>query len=156
MVTHAQRHKLDRSPISDPHVILLEFWEDAENSIERAAINNEEIIHLGETYYPVNMEVNLPSSENDEVGASLSASNVERILGRALDRAKRRITVRMKLIDTAFPDVVIMDTYDFLVIESASLGGVSIEAQLAAATSLIEPFNDSRTTKQQFPGVWLP
>lgn len=154
MVTAAQRHKLNRDPVVDPHIILLEFSEDGQGVIIRAAINTEDVVHNGETYTAAAIKATLPSAQNKEVTASLSASNTERILGRAIDAAKKRINVRIILIDYALPDVAVIDTQDLLVATSSSVSGVSVEMQLGPRSTLQEPVPARRTTRSTFPGVW--
>lgn len=155
-VTDAQRHKLNRDPITDPHIILIEFQEDGESAVERAALNNENIVWNGETYYRSDIEVQTPSTSDGEISAQLVASNVDRYLSRALDSATQRINVRIILIDTAAPDEPIIDTKNLLVMPSASANDEgSVSAQLAARVGLLEPVPFKRTTKAAFPGVWL-
>ncbi|MEH6727447.1 MAG: hypothetical protein V7703_14890 [Hyphomicrobiales bacterium] len=154
--TTEQRHKLNRDPIIDPHVILIEFQEDGESAVERAALNNENIIWEGNTYFRSDIEVQTPSTGDGEISAQLVASNVDRYLSRALDSAKQRINVRIILIDTAEPTTPIIDTQNLLVMPSASANDEgSISAQLAARVGLLEPVPFKRTTKAAFPGVWL-
>lgn len=155
-VTDAQRHKLNRDPVADPHVILLEFQEDGHEAIERAALNNEDIIWGGNTYYRSDIEVQTPSTGDGEISAQLVASNVDRYLSRALDSATQRINVRIILIDTVNPDQPIIDTKNLLVMPTAAADDEgSVSAQLAARVGLLEPVPFRRTTKVQFPGVWL-
>ena len=155
-ITPSQRHKLNRDPVSQPHVILLEFSEDGQDVVIRAAVNNEDIVHQGELYVATNISVVLPSAESEDVSATLIASNQERILGRAIDRAKRRITVRMMMIDVSLPDIAIMDTQDLMVAESATVNGAIISLSLGPRASMQEPVPTRRTTRNSFPGVWAP
>lgn len=155
-VSDAQRHKLNRDPVSDPHVILIEFQEDGQSVIERAALNNEDIVWNGETYYRSDIEVQTPSTGDGEISAQLVASNIDRYLSRALDGARQRINVRLILIDTAAPDTPLIDTLNLMVMPGASASDDgTVSAQLAARAGLLEPVPFKRTTKVEFPGVWL-
>lgn len=153
--TEAQRHKLNRDPIKDPHIVLLEFQEDGQASVHRAAINTEDIVWNGETYYRSSIDIQLPASGEDEARAQLVASNVDRILSRALDAATQRINVRMILIDAAAPDTPLIDTANLMVIPSGSGNAAEISVDLGPRAGLLEPVPFQRTTKQAFPGIWL-
>ena len=155
IVTPAQRHKLNRDPVADPHIVLLEFQEDGQAAIERAAINTEDIEWNGHTYHRAAIEITLPSSGDGETRAQLVASNVDRIISRALNAATQRVNVRIILIDVTAPDMPLVDTQNLLVIPSASGGAVEVTADLGPRASLQEPVPFRRTTKQDFPGVWL-
>lgn len=153
--TEAQRHKLNRDPIRDPHIVLLEFQEDGQSSVHRAAINTENVTWNGEIYYRASIDIQLPGTGGDETRATMTASNVDRLLSRALDSATQRINVRMILIDYAAPDAAIIDTQNLLVIPSATGSSTEITADLGPRASLLEPVPFQKTTKDQFPGVWL-
>lgn len=153
-VSAEQRHKLNRDPIRDPHILLLEFQEDGEGAVERAAVNNEDVTFEGNVFYAAEITVKLPSAANGEPSASLSTSNVERILGRALNAATKRVNVRMILVDYSAPDVAVIDTIDLLVANASTISGASIDMQLSARASMQEPVPHRRTTRNAFPGVW--
>lgn len=155
VVTFAQRHKLNRDPVADPHIVLLEFQEDGQAAIERAAINTEDVVWNGETYHRSAINITLPNSGDGETRAQLVASNIDRIISRAMNAATQRINVRIILIDFTAPDLPLVDTKNLLVIPSASGGAVEVTADLGPRASLQEPVPFRRTTKQDFPGVWL-
>ena len=155
-VTDTQRHKLNRDPGSEPHVILLEFQEDGQSAVERAALNNEDVTYEGNVFSRSDIEVALPSTGDGEISAQLVSSNIDRYISRALDRATQRINVRIILIDTSAPTVAIIDTLNLMVMPAASASeDGSISAQLSARAGLLEPVPFQRTTKAHFPGVWL-
>lgn len=154
-VTSAQRHKLNRDPVSDPHVILLEFQEDGQAVIERAAINTEDIVWNGNTYVAAAIDVVAPMSGGDETSAQLRASNVDRVIGRALNAATGRVNVRIIVIDTALPDVALIDTKNNLVFTDTTIAADVVSATLGSRMSLLEPVPPRRTTRSTFPGVWL-
>lgn len=151
----AQRHKLNRDPIRDPHIILLEFKEDGKSMVHRAAINTENVEWRGETYVRAAIQVELPETRDGETRAQVVMSNIERIFSRAMNAATQRINVRLILIDIGAPDVPLIDTLNLLVIPSASGSSTSITGQLAPRASLLEPVPHRQTTKADFPGVWL-
>lgn len=156
MVTAAQRHKVNSDPIADPHIVLLEFNEDGQTAIIRAAINTEDVVHNGETYTASGISIKLPSEQNNQVTATLSAANVDGILGRAIDNAKLRINVRVILIDSSIPDTAIIDTLDLLVAQSSTIAGDMIDMRLGPRATMQEPVPSRRTTRNSFPGVWAP
>lgn len=150
-----QRHKLNRDPIRDPHIILLEFQEDGRSMVHRAAVNTEDVEWGGSTYVRAAISVELPETRDGETRAQLVMSNVERIFSRAMNAATQRINVRLILIDFGAPGVPLIDTMNLLVIPGASGTSTSITGQLAPRASLLEPVPHRQTTKQDFPGVWL-
>jgi len=154
-VTDAQRHKLNRDPVADPHIVLLEFQEDGQIAIERAAINTDDVVWNGNTYTRAAINVVAPESGDDQPSARLEASNIDRILGRALNAADRRITVRMIVTDVSIPDSVLLDTKNSLVIGDGSIAAQIVSATLAARMDLREPVPFKRTTRSTFPGVWI-
>lgn len=151
----AQRHKLNRDPVRDPHVILLEFQEDGKSMVHRAAINTEDVTWRGELYIRAAISVELPQTRDGETRAQVVLSNIERIFSRAMNAATQRINVRLILIDIAVPDVALIDTMNLLVIPSASGTATSVTGQLAPRASLLEPVPHRQTTKAEMPGVWL-
>lgn len=155
VVSDAQRHKVNRDPIRDPHIVLLEFQEDGQAAVNRAAINTEDVIFQGEVFDRAQVDVILPETGGDDTSASLVASNVDRILSRVLDAATQRINCRIILVDVSVPDVAIIDTRNLLVLSSASATSEEVNARLGPRASLQEPVPNRRTTRQQFPGVWL-
>lgn len=154
-VTPAQRHKLNRDPIRDPHIALLEFKEDGQAAISRAAINNEDVTFEGNLFNRASIDVIFPETGGDAVEAKLVASNVDRQIGRAIDAARLRVGCRMVLVDATNVDEPIIDTKNMLVITSASGDSEKISATLGARADIMDPVPFKRTTKQDFPGVWL-
>lgn len=153
--TTAQRHTVGLDPVADAHVILLEFQEDGQSTVHRAAINNEDIESNGETYVATDISIALPGSGDGELGVSLSMSNLSREIGKAINRATGRIGCRIMLIDASAPDTLIMDTKNLLVLATATGDGVRITGQLGMRASLQEPVPSRRTSRMFFPGVWF-
>lgn len=155
-VTTAQRHKLNRDPIADPQIILVEFQEDGQAAINRAAINTENVEWNGETYYRAAIDIQLAGSGGDEARATMVASNIERLLSRAINSATQRVNVRLILIDVSTPEApALIDTENLMVIASATATAEEISADLGPRASLLEPVPAKRTTKPEFPGIWL-
>lgn len=154
-VTDAQRHKADRDPVRDPHILLLEFWEDGGGTVERAAVNNEDVTFESNTFYRSGIEVHVPSSGENDQSASLSVSNVDRVIGRAIDRARNRINCRLIMVDVSDLSTAIIDTKNLMVIPSSSGDTVRITATLGPRAEQNEPVPFQRTTRALFPGVWF-
>lgn len=155
-VSAAQRHKLNRDPITDPHVILIEFQEDGQSAVERAALNNENIVWNGETYYRSDIEARTPATGDGDIGAQLVTANVDRYVSRALDRARERINVRIILIDVTAPEATLIDTMNLMVMPAASASkNGTVSAQLGARAGLQEPVPAKMTTRAEFPGIWI-
>ena len=156
IVSPATRHTVNRDPITDAHVILLEFREDGASRVERAAINNEDVVFEGNVFTAApGLQVHVPSTSDQDAASSVSASNVDRVLGRALDACRQRISVRMILVDMGDPSQAIIDTRNLMVIPSASGDTETISATLGPRADMQEPVPFRRTTRQDFPGVFL-
>jgi len=153
--TTAQKHKVNRDPISDAHVMLVEFQEDGQTLVHRAAVNNEDVTHNGNVYSRSSISVNLPTSSDRDTGATLKMSNIDRVIGRTIDAATKRINARLILIDTSIPDVAIVDTGNLLIVPNAQGDSTTITMELAPRASLLEPVPFQRTTQALFPGVWF-
>ena len=153
--TVAQRHKLNRDPIADPQIILLEFQEDGNSNVQRAVINTEDVTWQGNVYYKASIDITFPNSGGGGVRAQMTASNVNRVLGRALNAATQRINVRLIQVDLTNPDEPMLDSKNLLIIPSASGKAATVTAELAPRASLQEPVPFKRTTKQDYPGVFL-
>lgn len=153
--TDSQRHKLNRDPVSDPHVVLLEFQEDGQSTVHRAAINTEDVEWNGEVYYRAAISIELPTTADGETRAQIVASNIDRILSRALNAATQRINVRIILIDVSAPGIPLIDTRNLMVVPQASGNAETITGQIGPRASLLEPVPFKQTTKAEFPGIWL-
>lgn len=153
-IDDAARHKLNLDPIEDAHVILIEVQEDGAVAVHRAAINTDDVVSNGETYVASEIIITLPSSSDEEVGVSVSMSNITREISRAVARARNRIGIRMMLIDTADPDTYLKDTGNMLILTNVS-GNETVTGDLAPRASVLEPWPPMRTRKQFFPGQWF-
>jgi hypothetical protein len=155
MVTTTQRHKLNRDPISDAHIILLEFQEDGESTIHRAAVNNEDVISNGNTYTGFAISISLPGSSDADQNVTIEASNITRDLGRAFANAKRQVGCRIMLVDSSAPNTAILDTGNSLLIRDVTITGSTISASLGSRAPLDEPYPWRRTNKIFFPGLFF-
>lgn len=153
-VTPAQAHKLNRDPVSDAHLVFLEFQEDGTDTIHRAVVNNEDVTFQGEVYSMAAITGAFPGSGDSEVRTSLEISNIDRKVSRAIDAAKARINVRLFWVDVSNPDVAIFDTGNLLVIQNANGNSTRITAELWPRASLLEPVR-RQTTEATHPGVWF-
>lgn len=154
-VTVIQRDKLNRDPITDPHVILLEFQEDGRSTVHRAAINNEDITHNSNTYVATDISIALPGSSDGDGSVHMEMSNISRIIGVAILQAKRRIGCRIKLIDTSEPDVALLDTKNLFVLSQANGDSVRITADLGPRATVQEPVPFRRTSRAFYPGLFF-
>lgn len=153
--TDATRHTLNRDPIAEPYLVLLEFKEDGETDIVRVAVNNEDVTFQGEVYLKASVEVTLPSTQDGDQAATLTVSNVDRVLGKALLACRRRINVRMILVNAFDLDATpIIDTMNLMVNPSSSVNPSIIEMSLGPRADQQEPVPFQRTTQQLFPGVF--
>lgn len=161
VVTTEQRHKLTRDPVSDAHIVLLEFQEDGQTTFHRAAVNNEDVVSAAadgvtdQTYVATDIDVILPGQGDGPVAVRLEMSNLSRVAGQAISRARGRVGCRLMVIDETDPDTAIIDTSNLLVIQSATGDSVRISAELGMRADLQEPVPQRRTTRPFFPGVWF-
>jgi hypothetical protein len=153
--TAAQRHKVNRDPITDAHVILLEFQEDGNSTVHRAAINNEDVTSNGDSFVATDIEIALPNSNDQEPSVDIAMDNIDREIGKAVNRARNRVGCRIMLVDTSAPDTALMDTLNLMVISSAAGDSERVSASLGPRASLQEPWPPQRTRKQYFPGLWF-
>lgn len=152
------RHDVNRDPIRDPFLILLEFLEDGQlvEDTLRVAINNEDIVYGGETYTRAAIQVSIPSTQDTDQSASMQISNVDRVIGQALDKCRKRINVRMLVVDSSDLSAdPIIDTKNLMVVPSASGNTETITIRLGPRADQQEPVPFQRTTRQYFPGVWI-
>lgn len=154
-ITAAQRATVNRDPIPSAHIILVEFEEDGSGVVQRAAINNEDMVSNGEIYIGTDINITLPNSVNGDTSVNIEMSNISRIVGRAIYFSRKQIGARIMLVDAADPDTTLMDTLNMLVLRNAQGDSVRISGQIAARASLFEPVPFRRTNRSLFPGVWM-
>lgn len=154
-ITTAQRHKVNLDPITDAHVLLLEFQEDGYSTVQRAAINNDDIVSNGNTFTATDISISLPGAGDAEPTVQMEMDNIDREIGKAVNRAKARIGCRIMLVDSSAPNTALIDTSNLLVIKSANGDSEKISAELGARATLQEPWPPQRTRKQFFPGQWF-
>ena len=151
----AVRHKLNRDPISDAFIILLEFQEDGSSEVIRAAANNEDVISNGNTYTAADISVTLPGSSDVEQFVSIEMSNVHREPGKAINRSRNRIGVKFLFIDSSDPDTYLYQTYNMMVLQQVSLNSIRITGSIGPRARLNEPYPFRPTTKTFFPALWF-
>lgn len=153
--TLAQRHKVTRDPISDAHVILLEFQEDGDTTVQRVAINNENITSNANTYTAYPVTITLPGSGDSDQSVGIEATNVDRVLGAAFAKVRTRLGCRIMLIDASAPNTLIYDTGSSLILADVTITAETVSGRLLPRAPLDEPYPWRRTTKQFFPGLFF-
>jgi len=151
----AQIAKAAGDPVADAHVILLEFREDRQTTVHRAAVNNDDVVSNGETYTATDISVTLPGASDQSPAVRIDMSNLSRVIGRAVNLARNRIGCRLLLVDMSDPDTLIMDTKNLFVLRSANGDSVRISAELGLRGDLQEPVPAQRTTRPFFAGLWF-
>lgn len=154
-LTSAQIHKLNRDPVADPHVLLIEIEEEHGGTVLRYAADNQDGVSNGETYSAASFEYQFPGSGDAHDKITISVSNVNRAPGRALINSQERITVRMMIVDVSEPDDVLLDTLDIFVITDAYIGPDVVQANLQSVLEWRSPVPFYRATKDLFPGCWV-
>lgn len=156
MTTAAQRHKLNRRPIRDPYIALVEVTDEVMGTVHRAAANNEDIVSNGETFVRSDISVVFPKSGDEETSASLEMSNVSRIAGRAVEAAIGRIGVRLMLVDASDPDTIVkVDTLNLLVAEELTVTSETVSASLSPRAKLNEQYPPRTIDESGFPGAYF-
>ena len=155
-ITNAQRHKINRRPIRDPHIVLVEITDDVSGTVHRAAANNEDIVSNGETFIRSDIRVALPRSGDDDTEATISLSNITRIPGRAVEASQGRITCRLMLVAASDPDTIVkVDTKNLLVFRETSVSLTKVSSSLKPRAELSEPYPPKPATKEWFPGAYF-
>lgn len=141
---------------ADPHIILLEFWEEGFSSERvRVAMNNEDVTHDSNTYSQSGIEFTPPKSDDQGGARSLRISNADRVIGRSVLHSAGKIRCRFMLVDRADHDTLIWDTSDLLVIYSAQVNQVSVSGDIGMKADPQMPYPATRTPKKFFPGIYL-
>lgn len=153
VLTTAQLERMNRDPVDDPHILLVEFEEEHSGTVHRYCRNNEDIESDGETYLAATIEFGLPGHGAEIRPVSLMVSNVDRKAGRALLMSQERVMVRLMVIEASDPDTYLVDTLDLLAIESADIDAEAVEGQLASVIDFQSPVPFRRVTKDLFPGT---
>ena len=154
VLTSAQVHAINRDPVTDPHVILVEFEERGAGAVHRYCSDNQDIISNGETFEAATIGFSRIGYGEEVRGVALTVSNINRAPGRAVLNSREVIMSRIMTIDTADPDTYLEDSLDLLELGSASINSVVVEGQLASVIDWNLPVPFYRTTKGDFPGLW--
>lgn len=154
MATAAQRHKINRDPVSDPHILLTEIEEEHSGSPLRLAVNNEAVTSNSEEYSPAGIEFSIPGQGEEPSPPRATISNVNRAAGRAILLSRDMIMVRFMVIDVTAPDTSIIDTLDQFVITASSITAEDVSVTLGSAVDWQMPYPLMRATQANFPGAW--
>ena len=147
-----------------PDLFLLEFSERGSDDVSRAVLNNEDVIFEGNTFARASFGCSVPSDGDVFKAPSLTFSNVERVLGKAVLAAKGRIKCRMIHVDGGDYTVsggvrtyytAIQDTKDLLVISGVSADVITISGDLGSSLPMDIPYPAAKSTKAAFPGCYL-
>jgi hypothetical protein len=157
MPTAAINHGDGVEAQADPHLILLEFWQEGYSADRvRVAMNNEDVTHDGKTYTKSAIQFTPPKSDDKGGSRSLNISNVDRILGKKVLHSSGKIRCRFILVSRADHDVAVWDTSDLLVIYSSQVNRVFVSGDFGMKPDPQMPYPPTRTPKRFFPGVYLP
>ena len=149
---------------TEPDLLLLEFSDSNGVVVDRAVLNNENVIYDGETYVATDTDINTPSEGEEFKAPSLSFSNISREPGMLVLHAEGRIKVRLIHLDGSDFTVAggvrtyytaIQDTKDMLVITDVTADILTISGSLGPKMSLDLPYPLVRTTAKVFPGLYL-
>lgn len=159
-LTAAQIEKLNRDPITDPYLLLVEIEELNTGTVHRYVNNNEDITSTvsdgstSETWTAATIAFSLPGSGEEIRDVSLTVSNIDRAAGRALILSSDMIMVRLIVIDYASPNAALIDTYDLMHIGTGDVDAETVEVKLISSIDFNLPWPPGRMTEQLFPGVY--
>lgn len=155
MPTQEQIYNQGNEFISEPELLLLQFWEEGSTVVHYAALNTENITHDGNEYVASSFELTLPDEGAEQGNVNLTIPNVERIAGRTVLSAVNKIQCRMILVDGSDHEVVISDTKNMLVLSSVTADQRSVSGTLIAKADVLLPDPLRGTSASFFPGLWL-
>jgi len=164
MPTAIQNFERAKETVSDPDLLLLEFWEEFNTTKHRAVMNNEDVVFDSETYVAASMEITLPNAGEEQSLPSLSFSNVNREIGKLAINAKGKIICRMILVDGGAYSIIsdvrnyttaLWDTEDMMVVASCEANILTVSGDLAPKLDLLLPYPITRTSDVFFPGLYL-
>lgn len=155
LASDAVRHRLNLSPQGDPVICLIEFWEDGASTRIRAAVNSEDYSWGGEVYTRSQVSVLLPGSGDAQAAAALEVSNINRLPGRLALSARRRINVRIIVINTENDALALMDTETHFYARSSEISAEKVVMDMGSRLSLTEPVQARAVTRSEFPALWL-
>lgn len=149
---------------TSPDLLLLEFSERGGSVVERAVLNNENVIFESNTFYRSGFDCNIPSADEMFKAPSLTFSNVGRVAGQAVLAARDRIVCRMIHVDGGDFTVsggvrtyhnAIQDTKNMVVITDVTGDVMTISGSLGAALSADLPYPNKRSLKSIFRGAYM-
>lgn len=164
MPSTVQNYQQGSETITEPNLLLLEFWQEFDTTKHRAVMNNEDVVFDGETYVRSAMEITLPNDGDVQQTTSITFSNVDRILGRFALNAVGKIICRMIIVDgydyTIVSDVrnyatALMDTQNMMTVSKIDVNVLTISGDLTPKLDLQTPYPVNKTNANAFPGIFL-
>ena len=154
VVSAGDIHNMNRDPISEPYLLLVELEEHNSGILNRWCVNNEPVVSNGNTYEPAAIEFSIPASGEEQTGVKAVVSNVDRTVGKALLAARKRVSVRLMVINIVVFDDYLIDTLDMFFISEAQFDAQELDATISSVIDWFTPVPFEKTTENLFPGVW--
>lgn len=140
---------------AQPELLLFEFWEESTSTKERAVLNNENIIHNGETYYAASIDFTPPKAGENAGNASISISNVDRVIGKLINQAKRLIRVRMFVVSRDDFDEIEIDTGDLYMLTDIQVNEKTVSASITLRPDTLLESPPIKASQAFTPGLYL-
>lgn len=148
-------HKMNRDPVTDPYLLLVEAEEMHTGIVHRFVVDNTPLTSRGEVFEPLAIEFTLPAKGEEQQPVTATVSNVDREAGRVVLSASSRVMVRLIVIDATAPDVYLIDTLDMFFAAEAPITFEDVDLTLAPVIDWQSPVPFYKTTQNLFPGVWV-
>lgn len=160
----AETFRQSQETQTQPDLLLVEFQEDGSGVVERAVLNNEDVIFGGNTYYAAQFDIGLPNDGETQALPSLTFSNVDREAGKLSLSAQDRISCRLIHLDGSDYTVsggvrtyytALSDTSNMMVVADVAADILNISGSLAPRLNLDLPSPLFVTNEKTFPGLYL-
>lgn len=155
MVTSPDLIRVSSDPVLDPDIVLVEMWPlRSPDEKEFAAINNEDFVANGITYYRADIDVSHPNGSDGDISVSIVMSNITRIPGQIFTSEKDTIVCRIMEVNAAEPDVIKHDTHDLLCVEGGTVNAEVVSGELHSRIDENHPLQQG-VRGADFPGLVL-
>lgn len=135
-------------------IMLVEFTHTPTDETFRAALNTENVVSNGEVYTATYFDITLPETANSSPkGAQIRMDNVDRRLIDLLRRITKPLSVTLRVVLAATPNVVEMEFTD-LVLREADWDAATITGTLTSEDPLNQAFPSHLYEPRSFQGLF--
>ncbi len=155
MPTAQQNYDAANQHIADPEIWLLEFWQEGSSTIERIALNTEDIVSNGNTYPKGNFVVSFPNSGDQPPRVNVTLSNINYTIGRAVHGSNGRIQCKLIIVAGDDYDDIIDETGDLFVIGNVEVNYKTATGETSAKADPQMPVPFRAATEKFMTGLSL-